>query len=764
MEIDNPDLEPFRREWREELGLNREGQQASDHKINGESPFYGDIETPSASTSVATETLRGESTIRGSSVDVEMIDARTPLCEPTDNKRFIVAIDFGTTFSSVSFLALPRDTGTNDELNSHMYVDEIQSIVNYPNEPRYGFLPRRKEVPTEIWYPKKAYLDQTLLRARHQPSDIIIVDDLDNDQAQNRDQDPDEDADIETDEDADDEENKDTFWGYEVHQQLRYPDTNRNQNRRMARFKLLLDEGERTEKIRMDLEPNLKELKRKKIIKDKEDVIADYLKYLFSHARDELMKRADFSDACPVEFVLCVPPIWTPKASRIMQKNMERAICESGFGSVQNNSVDNLFIVSEPEAAAAYMLASTTTVSRNETFVLIDAGGGTVDAITYTVDKTYPLRLKAEGVEAGGDLCGSSYLNEAFQAHLHSRLQGEDYLEVNGLTIESIIDVRLFDFENEMKRSMDIVTFNNLPDVIFVQGLRANPNPEKRFTKNRVKISRTDLKEIFDPFLERVAVLMRAQLQGAKENGLNVKKVILIGGFADSPSLQSYLTRELAVMRNYKEDRINLILPRAAETAVSSGAVLRALNKKDGPKRISRSSYGFLCTEVHEPDEIPAHRGIRPFSEPLDGRKYVKYTIFWLINKGDEIPTQREYPIRVFYIFDAEDDARFECKEFLFVSDNKMESHYRKNHEKNKGATVVGVIETDMTFLKERNLIQPVEPEEGVRARRHYKVEYELVMIVNDRNLRWEARYPAGGEVQGVGQISIAAAFVPGTK
>lgn len=69
-----------------------------------------------------------------------------------------------------------------------------------------------------------------------------------------------------------------------------------------------------------------------------------------------------------------------------------------------------------------------------------------------------------------------------------------------------------------------------------------------------------------------------------------------------------------------------------------------------------------------------------------------------------------------------------------------------------------------MTFLKERNLIQPVEPEEGVKARGHYKVEYELVMIVNDRNMRWEARYPAGGEVQGTGQISIAAAFVPGTK
>lgn len=76
----------------------------------------------------------------------------------------------------------------------------------------------------------------------------------------------------------------------------------------------------------------------------------------------------------------------------------------------------------------------------------------------------------------------------------------------------------------------------------------------------------------------------------------------------------------------------------------------------------------------------------------------------------------------------------------------------------------MGKIETDMTFLKEQNLIQPVEVEDGVRAKRHYNVKFELVMIVNGRNLRWEARYPAGGEVQGRAQISIASAFVPGTK
>jgi hypothetical protein len=362
MEINNnPGLERFRRQRRAELGLGREGEgeeeeHASDPGMNGSSPFYAERET------TATETLRGESTVRGSSADVEMLDGEVPPGGPTSDKRFIVAIDFGTTFSSISFLAPQEDTGTDHELNDHKYVDEIQSIVNYPDEPRFGLLARRKEVPTEIWYPKKAYLDETLLAARNRPSDIIIIDDTDDDQTHSGDQNPDEDADMETDDDADDEENKDTFWGYEVQKQLRFPDTNRDQNRRMSRFKLLLDESDYTSQVRLDLEPNCIELKQKKIIKDKEDVIADYLKYLFSHAKAELVQGHGFSDACPVEFVLCVPPIWTPKASRIMQNNMERAICESGFGSVENDSVDNLFIVSEPEAAAAYVLASTTAV------------------------------------------------------------------------------------------------------------------------------------------------------------------------------------------------------------------------------------------------------------------------------------------------------------------------------------------------------------------------------------------------------------------
>lgn len=70
-----------------------------------------------------------------------------------------------------------------------------------------------------------------------------------------------------------------------------------------------------------------------------------------------------------------------------------------------------------------------------------------------------------------------------------------------------------------------------------------------------------------------------------------------------------------------------------------------------------------------------------------------------------------------------------------------------------------------VTFLRDENKIQPVLPPPGPHGVVHYRVEYDLVAVVEGRNLRYEARYPANssGTVHQVGQISIAAAFRPGT-
>lgn len=83
-----------------------------------------------------------------------------------------------------------------------------------------------------------------------------------------------------------------------------------------------------------------------------------------------------------------------------------------------------------------------------------------------------------------------------------------------------------------------------------------------------------------------------------------------------------------------------------------------------------------------------------------------------------------------------------------------------------------------MTFLLDEGRIGPTGPSEYSTfdprtAKPHYAVRYELVLIVDGRNLYFEARYPARDDLDAMGekerllgrkQVSIAASFQPGTE
>jgi hypothetical protein len=66
----------------------------------------------------------------------------------------------------------------------------------------------------------------------------------------------------------------------------------------------------------------------------------------------------------------------------------------------------------------------------------------------------------------------------------------------------------------------------------------------------------------------------------------------------------------------------------SAITAVASGAVLRAVNKEQGPKRDARSSYGILRREPYE--EFPEHTGGSKYYDPHDGLPYIN-TVDWVL-------------------------------------------------------------------------------------------------------------------------------------
>jgi uncharacterized protein YxjI len=62
------------------------------------------------------------------------------------------------------------------------------------------------------------------------------------------------------------------------------------------------------------------------------------------------------------------------------------------------------------------------TLKAGDTFVLCDAGGGTVDLISYTITKLSPILEIKEAAAGTGALCGSTFLNKRFGEFLTSKL------------------------------------------------------------------------------------------------------------------------------------------------------------------------------------------------------------------------------------------------------------------------------------------------------------------------------------------------------
>lgn len=84
-------------------------------------------------------------------------------------------------------------------------------------------------------------------------------------------------------------------------------------------------------------------------------------------------------------------------------------------------------MISEPEAAAIYALDAMDphNVKVGDTFVVCDAGGGTVDLISYSVSALRPMLEITEASSGTGLLCGASFLNRKFKMFLTEKLKDE---------------------------------------------------------------------------------------------------------------------------------------------------------------------------------------------------------------------------------------------------------------------------------------------------------------------------------------------------
>jgi actin-related protein len=143
-----------------------------------------------------------------------------------------------------------------------------------------------------------------------------------------------------------------------------------------------------------------------------------------------------------------------------------------------------------------------------------------------------------------------------------------------------------------------------------------------------------DLQGIFDESLKTIERLLLDQIEHARRSNTIVDKVVLVGGFGDSPALKEYLKASLQRVNNQHRTGIELV-PAAANTSatgVAIGAILRAQNKKNGPKRIPCRSVGVLFNVEYNPERYPQDVLQQLWSvSKNDGLEYITRTLRWVI-------------------------------------------------------------------------------------------------------------------------------------
>ncbi|KAH8587392.1 hypothetical protein B0O99DRAFT_641981 [Bisporella sp. PMI_857] len=347
-----------------------------------------------------------------------------------------------------------------------------------------------------------------------------------------------------------------------------------------------------------------------------QQLTADYLGALKRHLLGILQSQLGQHQAqeTPLQFILTVPAVWSDAAKEKTLQAAETA----GLG--QNAPI---LMISEPEAAATYALFRKELggLSNGDTFVVCDAGGGTVDLISYTIEQLEPVLQVKEAAPGSGGLCGSTYLNRRFQEFLVSKLGQEE-----GFDDETVSDA-MKKFEEEIKREYS-PNVSNPNYWVPVPGLATNPRLGIR--RNKLTLPPDDVREILKPVIDEVVQLVRKQIRSTKRE---VKAVLLVGGFGGSQYLLERLKETVT--------KTTVILqPGYGWSAVVRGALLRGLSDCDSQhakvrltSRVARKHIGVVCNiEFDETKHLMSQRYFQEFSG-----QWVTSAMSWFITKGDAI-------------------------------------------------------------------------------------------------------------------------------
>ncbi|MCJ1269841.1 hypothetical protein MMC22_009734 [Lobaria immixta] len=317
-----------------------------------------------------------------------------------------------------------------------------------------------------------------------------------------------------------------------------------------------------------------------------ERIVTDYLTALRKHAERILRYKLPASAllSTPIEFVITMPAVWSDVAQAKARTCAQNA--GMGLGSA-------LYVISEPEAAAMYALDAMDphNIKVGDTSVLVDAGGGSVDLISYTVTTLKPLLQVTQASPGSGSLCGSALLNRIFQKFLKDRFGSDESWD------DDVLEEATRRFELLIKRSFRGAAGERF--MVPVPGLLDNPG--KGVFRGKFLLTGAEVEAIFKPVVQEVIKLVLGQIKATKNF---VTAVLLVGGFGQNAYLRDQIRAAIGGVELMRSPDGWLAVARGALMKGLASTSLLQFASVSVSGRSARRNYGIDSTK---PFDISIH-------------------------------------------------------------------------------------------------------------------------------------------------------------
>uniref|UniRef100_W5L047 Heat shock 70 kDa protein 12A-like n=1 Tax=Astyanax mexicanus TaxID=7994 RepID=W5L047_ASTMX len=418
-------------------------------------------------------------------------------------------------------------------------------------------------------------------------------------------------------------------------------------------------------------------------------IFSESLKFMKDHALEMIGRHTSGVkySASDATWILTVPAIWSAAAKQFMRE----AATEAGL--VTDYEPDRLVVALEPEAASVWCrqlpsegfmegdLEGSEKIEEvpGTQYMVVDCGGGTIDITVHEVVQGGCLKElhRVSGSDMGGQTVDKNF--KTFLRELFSRKVFDKFEENHPSELQRL----MYDFSicKRCEGNVFVQCPINLKELASRdQDIEAyfDGNIDADWDSGQILLSGGKLKSLHADSLRSIESLIKDIL---KNRNLNINYIFLVGGFALSPYVYSFVREKF-------DGQCKVLCPVDAQMAVLRGAVTFGMIPNVVLSRISRFTYGIAVSVLFDQTK---HKGKRKYVTK-EGVTFCDVSFHCLVKKDESVLFDE---VREYVFSPLERDQRAACFRFYYTESKTAE------FVDERGMTKIGSLTVSMPVIKE---------------------------------------------------------------